>query len=235
MKAVVSFSGGVDSTTCLAKAVKEFGKDSVVTVSIKYGQKHPRELRSAELIAKYYGVKRYELDLSNVFTYNTDCSLLASNNIDIEKGSYDEQYERKTSTAITTSVPFRNGLFVAALVSFSQSLFPEEQIKIYLGNHRDGDTGKAIYPDCSQEFSDVLNRAIRIGTSNMVELVSPFADKTKAEIVREGLGLAVPYNLTWSCYEGGEKPCGQCGTCIDAIKAFAANDIDYMKYYTWER
>lgn len=235
MKAVVSFSGGVDSTTCLAKAIKEYGVENVVGVSIQYGQKHIRELECADNIAKYYGIKRYTLDLSNIFNVNTTCSLLSNNKeLEIDKRSYDEQYETKDTVTVATSVPYRNGLFVTALVSFGQSLFPNEKIKVYLGNHKDGDAGHAIYPDCSKDFSDKLNEAVKEGTANMVELVAPYADCIKAEIVKDGLSMGVPYHMTWSCYEGNDTPCGNCGTCRDAIEAFATNGIDYLAMYKGE-
>jgi 7-cyano-7-deazaguanine synthase len=70
-----------------------------------------------------------------------------------------------------------------------------------------------------------MNQAIEKGTYNKVKIVAPFVSKNKAEVVKTGLALKTPYELTWSCYEGGKKPCGTCGTCIDRAKAFEANGV----------
>ena len=90
--------------------------------------------------------------------------------------------------------------------------------------HHDDWAGNA-YPDCSQEFVDAMNCAIVEGTGGELSMAAPFVQWSKADIVRKGLELKVPYELTWSCYEGGEKPCGVCGTCIDRIRAFNLNGV----------
>jgi 7-cyano-7-deazaguanine synthase len=89
------------------------------------------------------------------------------------------------------------------------------------GAHADDAAGSA-YPDCSLAFVTAMNQAIVEGTGGMLCLEAPFVSVSKAEVVRTGLSLGVPYELTWSCYEGGEKPCGRCGTCIDRSAAFRA-------------
>ena len=95
---------------------------------------------------------------------------------------------------------------------------------IYYGVHSDDAAGSA-YPDCSSDFNDHMSKAISIGSAQQLKVVAPFVDRTKAEVVAQGLRLGVPYELTWSCYEGNDKPCGCCGTCIDRAKAFAANGV----------
>ena len=95
---------------------------------------------------------------------------------------------------------------------------------IYYGAHSDDAAGNA-YPDCSDEFNNAMGEAIYIGSGKQLKIVAPFVKWTKAEVVKKGLELKVPYEMTWSCYEGGEKPCGKCGTCIDRAKAFEANGI----------
>ena len=92
------------------------------------------------------------------------------------------------------------------------------------GAHKDDAAGNA-YPDCSKEFSVLIGEAIEKGSGNQTKLYAPFVEMNKAEIVKIGIGLKVPYEMTWSCYKGGEKPCGKCGTCIDRAKAFKANGI----------
>ena len=95
---------------------------------------------------------------------------------------------------------------------------------ICYGAHSD-DVAGAAYPDCSKEFNDAINSAIYIGSGKELRVEAPFVNMTKADIVKEGLELGVPYELTWSCYEGGEEPCGQFGTCIDREKAFEENGV----------
>lgn len=95
---------------------------------------------------------------------------------------------------------------------------------IYYGAHADDAAGNA-YPDCSSAFNDAMGQAIYLGSGNQVRIEAPFVNWTKAKVVGEGLRLKVPYELTWSCYEGGDKPCGVCGTCRDRAEAFRANGV----------
>lgn len=219
MKALVLSSGGVDSTTCLAIAVKKYGPKNVVALSSYYGQKHDRELRAAKEVAEYYGVEHLEIDLTPIFQ-SSDCSLLKNSSQGIPEGTYAEQ-QQGSEKPVSTYVPFRNGLFLSCAASIA---IAKDCEVIYYGAHADDAAGNA-YPDCSPEFDFFMNNAIYEGSGESVHLSAPFINKTKAEVVREGLELGVPYNLTWSCYQGGEKPCGKCATCIDRRKAFEANGI----------
>ena len=220
MKALVLSSGGVDSTTCLAIAVDKYGADEVLALSLFYGQKHSKELEAARKIAAYYGVKHKELDLALIFA-DSDCSLLSSSDADIPKESDAEQLEKTDGKPVSTYVPFRNGLFLASAASIALSNGCSE---IYYGAHSDDAAGNA-YPDCSSDFNDAINRAIYLGSGCELKVIAPFIGINKAQVVAKGLALGVPYELTWSCYEGGEKPCGVCGTCRDRIAAFEANGI----------
>ncbi|MCI8409367.1 MAG: 7-cyano-7-deazaguanine synthase QueC [Lachnospiraceae bacterium] len=221
MKVLVLSSGGVDSTTCLAMAVEEYGRENVVSLSITYGQKHKKELESAEKIAKYYKVEHECLDLAKIFSYS-NCSLLEHSRKKIAKESYAEQLEKTEGKPVETYVPFRNGLFLSSAASIA--LAKDCQV-IYYGAHRDDAAGNA-YPDCSEAFQDAMKAAIFEGSGGQLTLLAPFILATKAEVVKKGLELKVPYELTWSCYEGGEKPCGCCGTCLDRREAFLANGVE---------
>lgn len=223
-KALVLSSGGCDSTTCVSLAVNRFGEENVSTVSIYYGQKHKKELQCARWVAKYYGIKHYELDLSSIFQYS-DCSLLSHSSQDIIEMSYAEQMKKFGTGKVSTYVPFRNGLLLSTVASLAQSIYPDDNCYVYLGAHADDAAGDA-YADCSQAFTDAMGEAISIGTYNKVHLVAPLVNMNKAEVVKTGLSICTPYELTWSCYEGGEKPCGKCGTCIDRAAAFAANGVE---------
>lgn len=219
MKALVLFSGGVDSTTCLGMVVSKYGKDNVIALSMSYGQKHTKEIECANNIAKYYGVEHLYLDLSKIFEYS-DCSLLMHSDKEIPKEDYASQIAKTDGKPVSTYVPFRNGLFLSSAASIAIS---KDCGEIYYGAHSDDSAGNA-YPDCSFEFNKAINDAIYIGSGEQVKVIAPFVEMNKAEVVKIGLSLNVPYELTWSCYEGEDKPCGICGTCIDRIKAFEENN-----------
>ena len=220
MKALVLFSGGLDSTTCLALAVEKYGADEVLALSVSYGQKHTREIEAAKAVAEYYGVRLKTLDLAAIFA-DSDCSLLKGSSQEIPKVSYAEQLTGTDGKPVSTYVPFRNGLFLSSAASIALSNGCEV---IYYGAHADDAAGNA-YPDCSQAFNDAINQAVYLGSGQQLRVEAPFVGKTKADVVAEGLRLHAPYQLTWSCYEGGEKPCGLCGTCRDRAAAFAANGV----------
>lgn len=113
-----------------------------------------------------------------------------------------------------TVVPFRNGIMLSIAAGFAESIGAE---CIVLGNHF-GD--HAVYPDCRQDFVEPMAQAIENGTYAKIKLVAPFTKVTKADIAKLGFNLKVPYEMTWSCYKGGEKHCGKCGTCVERIEAF---------------
>lgn len=223
-KALVLSSGGVDSTTCIGIAVSTLGKENVSTVSVFYGQKHAKELACADEIAKHYGLSHYVLDLSSIYKYS-NCSLLDKSTEAIPEQSYADQIAQNGEGKVATYVPFRNGLMLSAVATLAQSIYPDDEVDIYLGAHADDAAGHA-YADCSEEFTNTMNKAIHIGTYDKVSVVAPLVNMNKAEVVRCGLTLDVPYKLTWSCYQGGVKPCGKCGTCIDRARAFELNGIN---------
>ncbi len=217
-RALVLCSGGVDSTTLLAMAVERYGAANVVALSISYGQRHNKEVESAKKVAAYYGVQQRFLDLAAIFA-DSNCSLLAHSSQEVPEESYAQQLQETDGKPVSTYVPFRNGLFLSSAASMALSLGCSV---LYYGAHHDDWAGNA-YPDCSQEFVEAMNRAIVEGTGGELHMEAPFVQWSKADIVKCGLELGVPYELTWSCYEGGEKPCGVCGTCIDRTRAFELN------------
>ena len=224
MKAIVLSSGGVDSTTALALAVKELGSKNVVSLSFLYGQKHDKEVNCSRKISEYYGTKLYLLNLENLLQFSNS-SLLKASTKAIEHSSYKEQIERDGEGKVSTYVPFRNGLMLSAAAALAQSLFEKEQCGLWIGAHADDAAGNA-YADCSEGFMKSMNEAIKIGTYGLVEIVAPLVNMNKAQVVKTGLELKVPYELTWSCYEGGDKACGKCATCLDRIAAFKANGVE---------
>lgn len=221
MKALVLSSGGVDSTTALALAVSRYGKDNVIALSVSYGQKHDKEIQAAKAVSAFYGVEQLFLDLSKIFQYSS-CSLLQQSTEEIPEESYAKQIEKtEGEKPVSTYVPFRNGLFLSSAASIALS---KDCSVILYGAHADDSAGFA-YPDCSPVFNDAMNQAIFEGSGHQLKVEAPFVNMTKAEVVKMGLELNAPYELTWSCYEGKDEPCGKCGTCIDRAAAFAANGV----------
>lgn len=220
MRAVVLLSGGIDSTTCLALAVKEFGAENVKALCLSYGQKHDKELQSAFKVARHYGVQLVE-DEINPFQFS-NCPLLKGRG-DIKHESYAEQLEEMGGEGtVDTYVPFRNGILLSVAAAFAYSIGAD---CVYYGAHADDAAGRA-YPDCTPEFVAAMDEAIYEGTGHRVNVIAPLLMMNKAEVVATGLKLCAPYELTWSCYEGGDVPCGKCGTCIDRANAFKANGIE---------
>ncbi len=220
MKALVLASGGVDSTTCLALAVQQYGAENVLALSLFYGQKHYKELQAAQQVAAYYQTRHLQLDLSDIFKFG-DNALLANSAQEIPKTSYADQLEQQNGP-VNTYVPFRNGLFISAAASIA---IAQDCSLLYYGAHRD-DAAGAAYPDCSEEFQQAMAEAIWQGSGGLLRLEAPFIQDTKAGVVARGLALQVPYQLTWSCYVGQELPCGLCGTCRDRLAAFRQNGVD---------
>lgn len=223
-KAVVLASGGLDSTTCLAMAIKKYGAANVSAVSIFYGQRHAKELESARNVAKFYNVNHYELDAAEIFKWSHS-ALLETSTESLDKSSYAAQIEKNHSPRISTYVPFRNGLMLSMAASFADSIYDDDLVELYIGVHADDVAGHA-YADCSAPFVAAMSAAVRIGTYEKIRLVAPFLCQSKADVVKAGLELNAPYHLTWSCYEGGDKPCGQCATCIDRARAFELNGVE---------
>lgn len=223
MKKLVLLSGGIDSSTCLAVALNDTAPSNVVALSMFYGQKHDKELQAARDVARYYGVELLEADLSQAFRLS-DSPLLQGRR-DIKHQSYAEQLQELGGTGtVDTYVPFRNGLFLSFAAATAISIGAS---KIFYGAHADDAAGRA-YPDCTPEFEFAMNEAIYHGSGYKVCLVAPLIGMNKIEIVALGKKLGVPYQLTWSCYEGGATPCGTCGTCIDRVAALAANGYQHL-------
>lgn len=226
-KALVLSSGGVDSTTVLSMALENRKPEDVATLSVFYGQKHDKELESARRIADYYKVKHYEVDLSSVYQFS-ESSLMANSEEEIPEESYDDELKLIHSQGkkiISTVIPFRNGVLLSCVTALAMSIFPEQEVDVYYGAHL-GDAEGNSYADCTVEFTDALNKAINLGSYGYVNVVAPIVNMTKADVVKEGLRLKTPYELTTSCYNGRDKACGVCPTCRQRLEAFKANGVE---------
>lgn len=224
MKILVLSSGGLDSTVLLHKAVKEAGAKNVIALNMFYGQKHAKEQEYSAWQCTHLGVPCYDVDLSEVFRFNPSCSaLLQGSDKEIVHKSYAEQLAENGGT-VSAYVPYRNGLFLSYAAAVAIQL---ECDTIYYGAHADDAAGSA-YPDCTPEFIQAQMAAIYEGTGFKVSMLAPWWKLNKAGIVKAGLELGMTkeeFEHTWSCYEGKEIPCGECGTCIDRKKAFEDNGI----------
>lgn len=218
MKVVVVLSGGMDSSTALAVAVKMIGKDNVKTITFNYGSKHnAKENAAAKALATHFGVDNELVELP--FVDRLFKSDLLSSGGAIPEGHYAEDSMKKTV------VPYRNAIMLSIAAGYAASV---GAASIWLGNHA-GD--HAVYPDCREEFTKPFEEAILKGDWNPVTIERPFEKVTKADIVRAGAALGVPYELTWTCYKGGEKHCGKCGTCVERREAFHLAGIPELMQY----
>ena len=228
MKALVLFSGGLDSTVCLGLAVRAYGVGEVLALSVSYGQKHKKEMEASQRIAEFYGVKRLTLDLGEIFR-GSACALLEGAAEGIPHADYSSQLAESRGAPVSTYVPFRNGLFLSSAAAVAISHGCEV---IYYGAHAD-DAAGAAYPDTSAAFNRAIADAVYIGSGNAVRIEAPFIDRPKSAVVAAGKEIGVPFEMTWSCYEGREKACGVCGTCRDRIRAFRENGLeDPIEYET---
>ena len=205
MKTLVIYSGGLDSTVLLYDLHN--AGHALGALSVNYGQRHSCELECASKICAQLKVAHKVADLSTLQPLLAGSSL-TSPEIDVAEGHYTEENMK------TTVVPNRNMILLALATGHALSIGAQQvAYAAHSGDH-------AIYPDCRNEFADAMARAMALCDWSQVELYRPFVDWTKADIVRRGAELGVPFGQTWSCYKGGNKHCGRCGTCIERREAF---------------
>lgn len=208
VRAVVLLSGGLDSTTVLAKALDEGCE--VVALSFRYGQRHSRELDSAKAVAEHYGTRHVVVDIDlSMFR-----SALTDPDIDVPEGR-----EKIGSDIPDTYVPARNIIMLSVAAGLCESLDAD---RIYIGANVVDYSG---YPDCRPQFFEAFRKMLSVGTKagtegRPIRIETPILSKSKAEIVKLGKDLGAPLHLTWSCYEGGEKACGRCDSCILRLRGF---------------
>lgn len=220
-KIVIGLSGGMDSVTLLGTLLGQ-GYE-VHCCSFEYGSKHNSyENKAADALVDFYlkeghPVKHYHFDLTKVFAdYSSD--LLLSGGA-IPEGYYTDATMKKTV------IPGRNLIFVSIMAGLAESIGAK---KVGLGVHAGDHT---IYPDCRPVFIHSLSLTITYSTDGTVSVHTPFLNKTKTEILINGLALDVPYELTRSCYKDQPIACGKCGTCVERLEAFAEIGIkDPIEY-----
>ena len=216
MKAVVLFSGGLDSTVLACHLLDEGAE--VRLLSIDYGQRHAKELAHGEALAKHMNLPRKSLllpDLGDIL----GGSSLTDDSVALPEGHYAEESMK------ATVVPNRNMILLALAGGYAlSSRFDTIAYAAHAGDH-------AIYPDCRPEFAEAMEKALGLADWKDLNLYRPFVDMTKADLVKLGTELGTPLEMTWSCYAGMDIHCGKCGTCVERKEAFELAKVpDPTKY-----
>ena len=209
-RSVILLSGGLDSTTTLFYAQRRGFKTAALIFN--YGQRHKKEVERAKAIAHYagcdYHVVKIALPWKGSALLDQHVAIPENRNVDVRG-------------IPPTYVPARNVIFLSFAVSYAEAI---GAARVFIGANAIDYSG---YPDCRPEFfvafEDVLSKGLKSGVEgNPIKIEAPFLKKTKAQIIKAGLKLKVPYHLTWSCYKGGARPCGVCDSCILRQRGFAA-------------
>lgn len=211
---VIIVSGGMDSITLLYDRKDEIA----LGISFDYGSNHnAREIPFAKMHCERLGIKHITIKLDFMHQYFK--SSLLDGAEAIPEGNYADDNMR------STVVPFRNGIMLSIATGIAES---NDLDQVLIANHGGDHT---IYPDCRPEFINAIDAAATAGTYNNVKVVAPYTSITKSDIARIGKRLGIDYAETWSCYKGGEKHCGKCGTCVERKEALAEAGIEDHTIY----
>jgi len=212
---LVVLSGGLDSTVCMALARRESGS-APLALTFDYGQRHRTELDRSAGVAGHFGSEHLVVRLD---TTAWGGSALTDPSIDVPTGGGDG------SGIPVTYVPARNSIFLAVALGVAEARMLDA---VWIGVNAIDYSG---YPDCRPQFIEAFRQVAATGQKRGVEgdpiaIRTPLIESTKAQIVRMGLDLDAPLDLTWSCYLGGEVPCGHCDACVLRARGFAEAGVD---------
>lgn len=217
---VLILSGGIDSTTLCYKYINEGW--SIYPLIFNYGQKHSKEIEFAKRTSSILGLEHKSIDLSAINELLSG-SALTDQGVDIPEVNEDTE---RFDTLETTIVPNRNSIFLSIAIGYAVS---KNIVNVFFGAHH---SDRGVYPDCRREFVDSFQVSERLATGNEnLRVIAPFVNLTKAQIVRTGSELDVPFENTWSCYAGREVHCGRCSSCIERKKAFREAGIEDNTVY----
>lgn len=205
MRTVLILSGGMDSATLLYDLLAH--GDSVEAIGVNYKQRHGKELACAADLCRSLGVRFDVLDLSSLSGFLTGSSQ-SDPNVPVPFGKYDEPSMK------LTVVPNRNMFMLAAAGAVA---IARKADRLAYGAHAGDHT---IYPDCRPAFVKAMTEAFGLCDWHMLGLHAPYLHMTKGDICARGVALGVPYGRTWTCYVGGDRPCGRCGSCTERAEAF---------------
>ena len=206
---VIIVSGGMDSITLLYDKKDEIA----LGISFDYGSNHnAREIPFAKMHCERLGIEHITIPLDFMHQYFKSSLLQGADAI--PEGHYADANMK------STVVPFRNGIMLAIAVGIAES---RNLTKVLIANHGGDHT---IYPDCRPEFISAIDAAASAGTYVNVKVCAPYTTITKTDIAAIGKRLGIDYTETWSCYKGGEKHCGKCGTCVERKEALEGAGIE---------
>jgi 7-cyano-7-deazaguanine synthase len=211
MSALVVLSGGMDSVTALA-FTRTVHTDQVHALTVDYGQRHDREIIAAEVQATRFADRHDVLSLRRIGTLLEGSAL--TDTVPVPEGHYSDDTMR------ATIVPNRNAILanIAAGIAVSRGL-DAIVLGVHAGDH-------PIYPDCRPEFVTALQQLLSVANDHQVRVEAPFLNTDKAGILRVGLALGVDYADTWTCYQGRDRACGRCGSCVERLEAFSNIGIE---------
>lgn len=211
---LIIVSGGMDSITML----HEYKEQIALAVSFNYGSNHnSREIPFAEEHCKQLGIEHITIPLNFIHKYFKSSLLEGADAI--PEGHYAAENMK------STVVPFRNGIMLSIAIGIAES----RNLKhVMIANHAGDHT---IYPDCRPDFIKSMSEAATDGTFAQIDIVAPYTDITKTDVARHGKSLGIDYARTWSCYKGGEKHCGKCGTCVERKEALHDAGIEDLTEY----
>ena len=199
---VLILSGGVDSTTLLYDEQERIA----LAISFDYGSKHnAREIPFARMHCERLGIKHITIPLDFMTKYFV--SSLLEGGEEIPEGHYADENMK------STVVPFRNGIMLSIAVGIAES----NGLKYVMMANHGGD--HTVYPDCRPAFVEAMSAATKAGTFPGIEVLAPYTNISKIDIAKKGKALGIDYSKTWSCYKGGDTPCGKCATCIEREEA----------------
>ncbi|MCL4410776.1 MAG: 7-cyano-7-deazaguanine synthase QueC [Gammaproteobacteria bacterium] len=214
-KAVVIYSGGMDSFTVLHRALADGFE--VFPLSFHYGQRHSKELDCAAAVCTALGLEHKLVDIRSINTLLAGSAL--TDDIDVPTADYAEGNMK------ATVVPNRNMILLSLAIGYAVSIDADE---VYYGAHS-GDHD--IYPDCRPEFVEAMNQVSQLANYKAIPVRSPYLYNSKADILADGLRMGLDYGQTWTCYNGRDLACGQCSACRERLGAFAAHQLtDPLQY-----
>jgi 7-cyano-7-deazaguanine synthase len=214
-KTVLIYSGGLDSTTLLYYLLHK--NYHVALLTFDYDQRHKKEILAAQKTVNFLMTKDFQknitghkiIDISSINSLIGGSSL-TSDEISVPHGHYADENMK------LTVVPNRNMIFLSLAIGYAVSINASSvSYAAHSGDH-------AIYPDCRPDFVEKIKQVANIANYQSIDILTPFLNMTKGEIVKKGVGFKFPvdYSKTWTCYEGKEKPCGKCGACVERLEAF---------------
>lgn len=216
VRAIVMLSGGMDSAVALGLAVRKCGAPHVLAVTFDYGQRHEKEMNAAAALAEHFNV---HAEVINIDLRQIGGSALTDEDIVVPAHEEDEDVWEKTGSALTY-VPMRNTIFLSLCAAIAEVVGAK---LIYTGFNWIDSGG---YPDTRPEYVNAMNVLLEYGSRDKPQVVAPLIEDTKRDIVLRGEALGIPWEKTWSCYEGKEHPCGKCNACVQRAKGFKEAGVD---------